>query len=160
MLPDDVPILAAIFVASIEELAEDDYSEAQREAWAATADDEESFGARLSGQLTLVATLQNSPVGFASMKGADHIEMLFVHPAAARQGVATSLCDALEKLAAARGTPKLTVDASDTAHDLFRKRGYTDRQRSTITIGDEWLANTRMEKMLIAGVNDNPDTRQ
>ncbi len=160
MLPDDVPILAAIFVASIEELAEDDYSEAQREAWAATADDEESFGARLSGQLTLVATLQNSPVGFASMKGADHIDMLYVHPAAARQGVATSLCDALEKLAAARGTPKLTVDASDTAHDLFRKRGYTDRQRSTITIGDEWLANTRMEKMLIAGVNDNPDTRQ
>lgn len=160
MLPDDVAILAAIFVASIEELAEEDYSQAQREAWAAAADDEESFGARLSGQLTLVATLQNSPVGFASLKGADHIDMLFVHPAAARQGVATSLCDALEKLATARGTPKLTVDASDTAHDLFRKRGYTDRQRSTITIGDEWLANTRMEKMLIAGVNDNPDTRQ
>ncbi len=160
MLPDDVAILAAIFVASIEELAEEDYSQAQREAWAAAADDEESFGARLSGQLTLVATLQNSPVGFASLKGADHIDMLFVHPAAARQGVATSLCDALEKLATARGTPKLTVDASDTAHDLFKRRGYTDRQRSTITIGDEWLANTRMEKVLIAGANDNPDTRQ
>ena len=160
MLPDDVAILAAIFVASIEELAEEDYSKAQREAWAAAADDEESFGARLSGQLTLVATLQNSPVGFASLKGADHIDMLFVHPAAARQGVATSLCDALEKLATARGTPKLTVDASDTAHDLFKRRGYTDRQRSTITIGDEWLANTRMEKVLIAGANDNPDTRQ
>ena len=160
MLPDDVPVLAAIFVASIEELAEEDYSEAQREAWASAAEDEASFGARLSGGLTLVATLQNSPVGFASLKGADHIDMLFVHPAAARQGVATSLCDALEKLAAARGTPKLTVDASDTAHDLFKRRGYTDRQRSTITIGDEWLANTRMEKVLIAGANDNPDTRQ
>src|SRR5947209_19563418 len=72
-LPADVPILAAIFVASIEELTADDYSEAQQEAWAAGADDEERFGERLASELTLVATLQNSPVGFASMKGTDHI---------------------------------------------------------------------------------------
>ena len=36
-LPADTPILAAIFVASIEELTADDYSEAQRAAWAAVA---------------------------------------------------------------------------------------------------------------------------
>lgn len=160
MLPDDVPVLAAIFVASIEELAEDDYSETQREAWASAAEDEGEFSAKLEGQLTLVATMNGSPVGFASLKGADHIEMLFVHPSAARQGVATSLCDALERLATARGTKKLTVDASDTAHDLFKRRGYVDRQRSSLTIGDEWLTNTRMEKVLIAGANDNPETLQ
>jgi putative acetyltransferase len=34
MLPADVPLLAEIFRASIEELGADDYSEAQREAWA------------------------------------------------------------------------------------------------------------------------------
>ena len=39
-LPADVPMLAEIFRASIEELTADDYSEAQREAWAAMADDE------------------------------------------------------------------------------------------------------------------------
>ena len=33
-LPADTPMLAAIFVASIEELTGDDYSEAQQEAWA------------------------------------------------------------------------------------------------------------------------------
>ena len=51
-------MLAAIFVASIEELTGDDYSEAQQLAWAGTADDEERFGARLASELTLVATLQ------------------------------------------------------------------------------------------------------
>ena len=48
MLPDDVPLLAEIFRASIEELSADDYSEAQQEAWASAADDEEEFGARLA----------------------------------------------------------------------------------------------------------------
>ena len=43
-LPADIPMLAAIFVAAIEELTGDDYSEAQQEAWAATAEDEEAFG--------------------------------------------------------------------------------------------------------------------
>ena len=42
-------MLAAIFVASIEELTGDDYSEAQQEAWAAAAEDEEAFGKRLAG---------------------------------------------------------------------------------------------------------------
>ena len=37
---------------------------------------------------------------------------------------ASMLCDALEKLAGARGATKLMVDASDTAIDFFRKRGY------------------------------------
>ena len=57
MLPADVPILADIFRASIEELSADDYTPAQQAAWASAADDEEEFAARISGELTLVATL-------------------------------------------------------------------------------------------------------
>jgi putative acetyltransferase len=151
MLPVDVPVLAAIFVASIEELTGDDYSEAQQVAWASAADDEEKFGARLTSELTLVATLQGSPVGFASLKGADHIDMLYVHPNAAGQGVAAMLCDALEKLAGARGATALTVESSDTAERFFAKRGYVATQRNSVTIGDEWLANTTMKKTLAAG---------
>jgi putative acetyltransferase len=147
-LAADTPILAAIFVAAIEELAADDYSEAQQEAWASAADDEEKFGKRLAGELTLVATLQNSPVGFALLKGADHIDMLYVHPAAAGQGVASMLCEALEKLAGGRGAKSLTVDASDNAQGFFQKRGYLPMQRNTVTVNGEWLANTTMQKTL------------
>ena len=117
-------MLAAIFVAAIQELTGDDYSEAQQEAWAAVADDEAAFGKKLAGELTLIATLQNAPVGFASLKGNDHIEMLYVHPSVTGQGVGAMLCDALEKLAGARGTKTLSVDASDNALDFFRKRGF------------------------------------
>jgi putative acetyltransferase len=147
-LATDTPVLAAIFVAAIEQLTGEDYSEAQQEAWASAADDEETFGKRLASELTLIGTLQNSPVGFASLKGADHIDMLYVHPSAAAQGVATLLCDALEKLAGGRGAKKLTVDASDNAQEFFAKRGYVPMQRNTVTVNGEWLANTTMQKSL------------
>lgn len=148
MLAGDAPMLAAIFAASIEGLTGDDYSEAQQEAWAQAAEDDVAFGKKLAGQLTLIATIQSSPVGFASLKGADHIDMLYVHPSVAGQGVATLLIDALEKLAGARGAKTLTVDASDTAEPLFRKRGYVAKQRNTVTLNGEWLANTTMQKAL------------
>ena len=149
-LPADLPMLAAIFVASIEELTGDDYSEAQQEAWAASVEDEEAFGQKLAGQLTLIATIQSAPVGFASLRGTDHIDMLYVHPSAAGQGVASMLVEALEKLAGARGAKHLAVDASDNAEPFFKKRGYVAMQRNTVTLNGEWLANTTMQKTLAA----------
>ena len=151
LLPADVPLLAEIFRASIEELTADDYSEAQREAWAATADDEQEFGARLSGALTLVATFGGAAVGFASLADNRRIDMLYVHPAAAGQGAGAMLCDALEKLAAARGTKELEVEASDSARRFFDKRGFVAKTRNTISLAGEWLANTTMVKPLAAG---------
>lgn len=147
-LPHDASVLAAIFRDAIEELTGEDYSPAQQVAWAQAADDEEAFGARLAGQLTLVATIVGEPVGFASLKGADRIDMLFVAPSAARQGIATLLVDALEKLAAARGAKGLTVEASETAEPFFAGRGYEAQARQSVPRGGEWLANTVMKKAL------------
>ena len=150
-LPADTPVLAAIFTAAIEELTGDDYSSDQQEAWAAVADDEEAFGKKLADELTLIATLRYAPVGFAALKGKDHIDMLYVHPSAAGQGVASALLDALEKLAGGRGAKNLTVDASDNAQEFFKKRGYVAKQRNSVTVNGEWLANTTMQKTLGGG---------
>jgi putative acetyltransferase len=157
-LAADTPILAAIFVAAIEELTGDDYNEAQQQAWVSAVDDEEQFGKRLASELTLVATLQNSPVGFAALKGADHIDMLYVHPDAAGQGVASMLCEALEKLAGGRGAKSLNVDASDNAEGFFLKRGYVGKQRNTVTLNGEWLANTTMQKTLVSAASPGTAT--
>jgi putative acetyltransferase len=152
-LKEDTPVLASIFAAAVEQLTGDDYNEAQQEAWASVVDDEDEFGRRVASQLTLIATLQNSPVGFASLKGADHIDMVYVHPAAAGQGVASMLIEALEKLAGGRGAKSLTVDASDNALEFFSRRGYVANQRNTVTVNGEWLANTTMHKTLADGAS-------
>lgn len=154
-LPADAPALAAIFRASVEGLAAEDYSEAQLAAWAAVADDIEAFGRRLSEALTIVATLAGEPVGFASLKGGT-IDMLYVDPEFASQGVGSHLGEAMEKLAANRGVTKLSVDASDNAAGFFQARGYSARTRNTVQRGGEWLANTTFEKALPA---DKPAAR-
>jgi putative acetyltransferase len=147
-LPADGPLLAQIFCDAIENLTGEDYDEAQQAAWIAVADDEDQFVESLASSLTLVATVEGDPVGFISVKGRDHIDKLYVHPSVARQGVGTLLCNAIEKLAVARGATLLIVDASDTARPLFEKRGFAARYRQTVALGAEWLGNTHMEKQL------------
>jgi putative acetyltransferase len=147
----DTPLLAEIFRASIEELTEEDYNETQQEAWASAVDDEEEFARRLSGQLTLIVTMNGSAVGFASLANNETVDLIYVHPAAAGHGAGTMLVDAIEKLATARGSKRLRADVSDTAQDFFKKRGFSATQRNTVQVGGEWLADTTMEKKLAAG---------
>jgi putative acetyltransferase len=149
-LPQDAPMLAEIFRSSIEELTEDDYNPAQQEAWAAAADDLEAFAARLGKHLTLIATMNGAPMGFISLDGPTEIGLFYVHPAVAGQGAGRMLYDAIEKLSAARGTPHLAVDASDTARDFFAHRGFSAEQRNSVSVGNEWLSNTTMKKKLTA----------
>ena len=133
-LPADVPLLAEIFQASIEELTGEDYSEAQQEAWAAQADDE-AFRRRLA---------QSADAGrhHGRLAGRLHraegqrrmIDLFYVHPAVAGQGVGTMLYDAIEKLAHARAArQRLTADVSDTARLFFQKRGFQPQRRNTVT---------------------------
>ncbi len=61
------------------------------------------------------------------------------------------LCDALEKLAAARGTARLVTDASDSARGFFERRGFVAQRRNTVSCGGEWLVNTTMRKELAKG---------
>jgi putative acetyltransferase len=147
-LPEDAPVLAAIFQAAIMVLTEDDYSADQREAWAASADDIDAFGEKLAAHLTLIAAIDGDPAGFATLKDNRKVEMLFVHPDCAGMGVGTSLLDALEKLAGARGTDALAVDASETALLFFEKHGYEPQKRNTVIRNGEFLSNTTMTKRL------------
>jgi putative acetyltransferase len=147
-LSADLPLLSEIRRAAIEELTVDDYDEAQRHAWASAVDDDEEFAQSLEKGLTIVALIGGGPVGFIALQDGGLIDQLYVHPAVARTGVASALCDAIEKLAAARGAATLATDASDTAKPLFEKRGFVAEHRNAIEIDGQYLGNTRMTKTL------------
>ena len=104
------------------------------------ADDLDAFGARLTKALAIVATDEGEVVGFATLAGNETLDMLYVAPDMAGRGVATTLVDALEKLAGARGTKVLTVEASDTALPFFMDRGYAPQQRNTVHRAGQWLS--------------------
>jgi len=147
-LAADAPILAAIYAAAIDELTAEDYTDEQRYAWIALAEDEQTFGLKLAASLTLVAIVEGEPVGFISLRDNLSIEHLYVSPNIIREGVATALCDALERLATARGAQKLTVDSSDTAEPFFKQRGYILQSRNTRIVDEQWLAYMTMIKEL------------
>jgi putative acetyltransferase len=149
MLPADGQRLSELFRESVETLAEDFYDEDQLAAWAARAEDEAAFAAKLAQALTIVALVEQEIAGFGSLEKNQTIDMLYVHPDFARQGVGSMLLDALEKLAAARGTSILDVEASDAARGFFTKRGFTAQSRNTVEIDGEWLGRTRMTKALV-----------
>jgi putative acetyltransferase len=147
-LAADAERCAAIFRSGVEELASEDYSADQCAAWAARADDSAAFTKRLAEALTLIALVDGEPAGFASLEGAETIDMLYVDPGFARRGVATALVDALVRLAAARGAKTVTGEVSDTARPLFERRGFQAQRRNLVQLDDEWLANTTMTKRL------------
>ena len=146
-LPTDAARCAAIFRGAVEFSSADDYDDDER-AWAARADDEDAFGLKLAAELTIVATLEGFVVAFASLKGADELDMLYVDPAAGRQGVGTALVDAIARLAGARGAKRLTANASDVSKPLFERLGFVAERRSLVQLDDQWLAHTAMTKTL------------
>ena len=147
-LPADLPLLAEIRLAAIEELTGDDYDESQRRAWADLADDE--AGARRNAE---EGPEPHRPHQWRACR---------LHRARRRRRHRPALCapggrphrrrqrafDAIEKLARARKLDNLVVDASDTAKPLFDKLGFTAERRNTIPVEDVWLGNTRMKKKL------------
>jgi len=147
-LKEDVEQLAEIMCASIEELTQEDYDEDQRLAWISVLEDGDAFIKRLSEQLTILAIVEGEPVGFASLRGKDELDLLYVHPDVVRNGVGSMLVDALEKLAGARGATAMLTNSSETARPFFEKRGYVAQSRNTTNIGDEWLVNIAMRKEL------------
>lgn len=147
-MPSDTMALRDLFAQSIEELTADDYTEDQRLAWIATAEDAEAFAARLGSELTLIVQVDGEYLGFAALKNNSVLDMLYVHPYATGKGVGTALADALETLAKARGAAAITVEASDTAVPFFEERGYVAGQRNVVPIEDQWLPNTTMTKKL------------
>jgi len=147
-MPSDTMALRDLYAQSIEELTADDYTEDQRLAWIARAEDAEAFADRLEAMVTLIVQVDGEYLGFASLKNNTVLDMLYVHPYATGRGVGTTLVDALERLAAARGAKEITVEASETAQPFFAERGYVPGKRNLIPVEDEWLANTTMTKKL------------
>jgi putative acetyltransferase len=158
-LPADTMALRDLFAQSIDELTVEDYDEDQRLAWVSSAEDAAEFRARLGGMLTLVVQLDGEFLGFGSLKDNKIIDMLYVHPDFAAEGVGTALAEALEKIATARGAEAVTVDASDTAVPFFERRGYVATQRNSIPRDDQWLSNTTMVKRLAESQQKAPPAK-
>lgn len=146
--PEDLEPILELFRASVQSLASSAYTPAQLEAWAPAAPDRSGWARRLAALEVLVAEDSEGLLGFIGWRGDATIDLLFVHPRAARSGVATALYEEAERRLRNTGCLVLLTHASDIARPFFAKRGFVVVRENAVRRGDVVLRNHTMQKSL------------
>ena len=91
---------------------------------------------------SLVAVEGCGIAGFGDIDQTGYLDRLYVHKDYQRKGIATAICDGLERTAQG----KITTHASITARPFFEKRGYTVIKEQRVERQGIALVNFVMEK--------------
>ena len=144
---DDAAAIAAVAVASIRELATNFYDAAEIDAWSAAFTPETVQSAFVTG-ITWVAIDDGEVVGFAKWEPPTEFDLLYVHPTAARRGVAHALSEAIERAAREAGVFHLEATVSKSARKAFDAFGYELIEDFIRTVDGQQFAVARMRKEL------------
>lgn len=147
---DDLTSVLAVFRASVHALGAPAYDAAQRAAWAPEALDTEAWARRLGALEVLVADADPGLRGFVAWTADGYLDLLYVAPDAARQGVATALYAEVEASLRAAGVEGIETDASDIARPFFARQGFVWIRTNRVERRGETLRNHRMRKPLVA----------
>ena len=140
--PADCPAMAALFYDTVHRVNCRDYTPEQLDVWATGQVDLDKWNRSFLAHLTLVAMKDGILVGFGDMDSTGYLDRLYVHADYQGQGIATALCDALEK--AVPGP--ITTHASITAKPFFQGRGYRVVKAQQVQRQGILLTNYVMEK--------------
>ncbi|KAJ8908574.1 hypothetical protein NDN08_005279 [Rhodosorus marinus] len=118
--------VAKLFMNTVRKVNGKDYSEFQCEVWARVGLDTNRMNRRLARSwLALVAERGQKVVGFMSVVGGSHLDMMYVHHEHQREGIGRILFEhALECAEKVFPMRPLTVHASITARPFFESLGF------------------------------------
>lgn len=142
--PADCAALIELFRNTVHTSNARDYTDRQLAAWAPAVVDAADWNRSFLRHHTLVAEARGCIAGFGDIDEDGYLDRLYVHRAQQRRGIATLLCDALEKLSARR----ITVHASITAMPFFAGRGYQKIRWQEVERNGIFLSNCIMEKTI------------
>ncbi len=144
----DASALSALYAASVRELGARDYSTAQIEAWASLTPSAEGLAARMADGRTRLVAIRQVIVGFIDIEPDGHIDLLYVAPEAAGQGVARLLLETAAALMPLCGTSRLYAEASETARPVFERLGFRVTARRDFEVAGVAIHNWAVEKPL------------
>ena len=148
----DLPAMQELFVAAIQLGAAGEYSQRQRDAWAASAQKTGRWRGLISEQFCVLAYAEEELAGFISLKEGDYIDFIYVHPDYTGRGVAAQLYELVALQARQYGARELYSDVSKTAKDFFLARGWrVERENIVRTEEGVELLNFRMRSGAVAG---------
>lgn len=138
---EDCESVSQLFYETVHAVNAKDYSAEQLSAWADSPDRLQAKARDLLRQFTLTAEISGVIAGFGSIDKSGCLDLLFVHKDYLNRGIATALCNELEK-----DFSEITVYSSITAKPFFERRGYIVIEvRETERSGVK-LKNFKMQK--------------
>jgi putative acetyltransferase len=147
--PGEASALRSVFHAAVHRLARSHYRAEQLAAWAPAEHDAAQWAARMQANQPFVAEADGGAIaGFADLQPSGYIDMFFVAPAFARQGVASALMAHIHAEAAQQGLARLWADVSLAAEPFFAARGFAVEERQAVERAGVVLHNARMGKAL------------
>jgi putative acetyltransferase len=118
--PEDCREMAQLFYDTVHTINAKDYSEEQQNVWATGKVDLEQWNQSFLDHYSLVAVEDGMIVGFGDIDHTGYLDRLYVHKDYQGQGIASKLCDQLEKSV----REPVVTHASITARPFFEQRGY------------------------------------
>lgn len=142
--PEDLGQITALFYDTVHTVNAADYSPEQLDAWADGALDLDRWNGSLLAHHSLVAVEgRDLIVGFGDIDETGYLDRLYVHKDRQGLGIATALCDRLER---AVDAPVITTHASITARPFFEGRGYRVLREQRVERHGVRMTNYVMEK--------------
>lgn len=141
----DFDEIAELFYNTVHSVNLKDYSQEQANVWATGKLDSNRWNKSLLKNYSLVAIEGKQIVGFGDIDKTNYLDRLYVHKDFQGKGVATAICDELEKQAN-EGT--ISVNSSITAKSFFEKRGYKVLKKQQVELAGAFLTNYVMEKQM------------
>lgn len=151
----DTERLCALTRRSIEELGASAYDDEQLAAWAGgvapslypiDSPDARVLVAEDSDDVVGVGWARWGPMGAFEAPVDGEITGIYVHPAAAGNGIGSTLLDRLEGVVADHGVDSIGLWASRNAAPFYKKRGYTRVTTQSIEYGDVTLPVVELSK--------------
>lgn len=141
--PSDCEKIAELFYQTVHSVNQKDYTPEQLDAWATGQVDLVQWNRTLSDHYTVVAEEDGAILGFGDIAEDGYLDRLYVHKDHQGQGIATALCDRLER---AVGAQSIATYASITARPFFEKRGYQTVKPNQVERNGVRLTNYLMKK--------------
>lgn len=138
--------VVSLFYNTVHSINIRDYSSEQINVWASKNIDVKKFNNSLIKNFSIVAIKNNIIVGFGDISNNGYLDRLFVHKDYQRQGIATLICDNLEKNTISK---IITTHSSITAKPFFENRNYKILKEQYVKRNNIYLKNYVMEKSII-----------
>ncbi|MGV3667497.1 MAG: GNAT family N-acetyltransferase [Leptospira bouyouniensis] len=138
--------LQELFIESITNVCNKDYTDAQIKKWASGSGDEKRWEEIINQQLVILAEFNQTIIGFGTLDRQNCIDLLYVSSKYLRLGIAKQIYYRLEEFALNRKAKKLISHVSITAKPFFESLGFVMISENVIKRDDVKFTNYTVEK--------------